>query len=503
MKVGLLVILGIVAFIAIYNFLQARRTGGDAVEYWALFVDASGLSVRSEVRVAGVQVGEISAIDLQGGRARVVFKVRPDVKVYPNAVVAKRSSSILGDSLLELDPGFSQAVDGPGRPTYMTEPLPPGSQITNVHEGVSMERLFEVLSDVTQDVRRITSSLDRIITSETGSIQQIVQSVEDMTGRLDRLVARSTDDVELIIDNAVVVSENLRRITTGKDDDIEEILANAKAMTREARDAIASFRGTVGEGDGGMVSTLGRLDRSLQHLESIVQKIDRGEGTVGKLVSDERLGERVATAVEGVSNYVTRLDTLQTEISLRTEYLFRAESAKNYVTLRLIPAPDQFLLLQLVDDPLGFVRRESVLRSPPGEEEAAHQEIRTTSDILKFSVELAKSYSFLAIRFGLIESTGGFGFDLNFIDDRLAFSVDVFDFARPEASFPRIRALTNLTLIPHFYVTAGLDDAFAAARYDPVTGRFRLGRDFFVGGGLSFSDEDLKVLFGTISGGLP
>lgn len=493
MKVGLLVIAGILAFVAIYSFLQDRQGGGQANEYWALFTDASGLSVRAEVRVAGVQVGEVSSIELQGGRARVHFTVRPDVDVYPNAVVAKRSSSILGDALIELDPGFS----------HMTEPLPSGSQIVNVHEGVSVERLFEVLADVTQDVRRITSSLDRMLTDEEGSIQQIVRNVEDLTGRLDRLVQASEGDVRRVVDNALVVTENLRQLTSGKNDDVEEILANARDLTREARDALASFRGAMAEGEGGMAASLSRIDRSLEHLESIVQKIDRGEGTLGRLVSDERLGERVAMAVEGVSDYVTRLNALQTEISLRSEYLFRADATKNYITLRLIPAPDQFLLLQLVDDPLGYVRRETVLRSPPGEDEVAHQEIRTTSDILKFSVELAKRYSFLSLRFGLIESTGGFGADLDFFDDRLSFSVDVFDFARPEAIYPRVRAFTNLTVIPHFFISAGLDDAFNRARYDPLTGRFRLGRDFFAGAGLSFSDEDLKVIFGTISGGLP
>src|SRR5690606_7814415 len=140
-----------------------------------------------------------------------------DLDVYPNAVLSKRSSSILGDALLELDPGFSAPIERPGGPVGMTEPLPPGSQIRTVHEGASMERLIESLSEITQDVRRITSSLDRIVSSETGSIQQIVRSVEDLTGRLQRLVARSTDDVDRILDNTLVVSENLRRITSGKD----------------------------------------------------------------------------------------------------------------------------------------------------------------------------------------------------------------------------------------------------------------------------------------------
>lgn len=497
MKVGSLLLAGIVAFIVIYNFVQDRQGGGRANEYWALFGDASGLSPRSDVRVAGVKVGEISAITLQGGRARVEIAVRSDVPVYPNAVLMKRRTSILGDALLELDPGFPEPRNGGDAP------LPPGSQIRNVQEGISVEQILELLGDVTRDVRRITANLDRIIADESGSIQQILRSVEDLTGRLDRLVERSTDEIAVILENAEVISYNLRELTSGKNDDVEEILANAREITREARDALAGLRASLGEGEEGMGPTVARLSRTLEHLESIVRRIDRGEGALGRLISDEELGERVGAALEGVSNYVTRLDSLQTEISLRTEYLFRAESAKNYVTLRLIPSPDQFFLLQIVDDPLGFVRRESVLRSPPGEDEAAHQEIRTTTDILKFSVELAKRYSFLAIRFGLIESTGGFGFDLNFLDDRLTFTLDAFDFARPEASFPRIRTYTNLTVIPHFYLTVGLDDAFARPRWDPVTGRFRMGRDFFVGAGLSFSDEDLKVLFGTISGGLP
>ena len=501
MKVGFLLLAGIVAFLVTYNFVQDRQGGGRANEYWALFDDASGLSPRADVRVAGVKVGEISSITLQGGRARIDITVRPDVEVYPNAVLLKRRTSILGDALLELDPGFPESVNGGFGAT--TVPLPSGSQIRNVQEGISVEQIFELLGEVTQDVRRITSNLDRIISSESGSIQQIVRSVEDLTGRLDRLVERSTDEIAVILENAEVISYNLRELTSGKNEDVEQILANAREITREAREALAGFRTSFGDGEEGMGLTVARLSRTLEHLESIVRKIDRGEGALGKLISDERLGERVGATVEGVSNYVTRLDALQTEISLRTEYLFRAESAKNYITLRLIPAPDQFFMFQVVDDPLGFVRRESVLRSPPGEDEATHQEIRTTTDILKFSVELAKRYSFLAIRFGLIESTGGFGVDLNFLDDRLTFTVDVFDFARPEASFPRIRGYTNITVIPHFYLTAGLDDAFAGARFDLVTGRFRMGRDYFVGAGLSFSDEDLKVLFGTISGGLP
>src|SRR5690606_39560977 len=100
----------------------------------------------------------------------------------------------------------------------------------------------------------------------------------------------------------------LRQLTTGKNADVEEILANARELTRDAREALAGLRGTFGEGEEAMGPALSRLSRSLDHLESIVRKIDHGEGALGKLISDERLGEQVATAVEGVRNYVTRVN---------------------------------------------------------------------------------------------------------------------------------------------------------------------------------------------------
>lgn len=507
-KVGLLVIAGLISFFALYSFLRTGQPRGPSNEYWAVFADASGLALKSEVRVAGVAVGEVVRIELVEGKARVYLTVQERVEVYPNAVVAKRSSSILGDFLLDLDPGFSAPLppgaqpQGPG--TARTQPLPDGSRIPNVKDAASMERLFESLAEITNDVQRVTSGLDELITSERGSIHQIIQNVERITERVDGLVARSSDEVEIVLRNAEVISENLRRITSGKDEDIDAIVSNLRELTEEAKRALQSFQGVMGEdGEVGVTGTLANLDRSLSNLESITGRIDRGEGTLGRLISDERLGERVSLAVEGAADYVTRLTALRAEIALRTDYLFRAESAKNYVSLRLIPAPDKYFLVEVVDDPLGFTYTETIIRSPPGETEAAHQQIRKTTDALKFSAQIAKRYSFFAIRFGLIESSGGLGLDLRLLRDRLEVQTDLFEFARPEAALPRLRAYANLYVIPHLYVSGGIDDALNTAQFDPLTGAFQLGRDYFVGGGIYFTDEDLKVIFGTISGGLP
>lgn len=498
LKVGILVILGAVAFFIFLTFIRGWETGGGTSRYWADFSDASGLAPRSEVRIAGVPVGRVESITLAEGKARIVISIRADVPIYPNAVISKQSASFLGDYRLDLNPGF--AVER-GRPGYgaTTEPLPPGSEIPNVEEAPSLEQLMDVMTEVASDVQQVTRALREVVIEERGSIRAIVSDLAAFSARLDEVSARSEARIDSILFNTQIVSENLRDLTSGKGEVVDEILANVRVITEQTREIVASVHGFLeedGEGGSGLGGALAGLERAASNIESITARIDRGEGALGKLVSDEELGEQVALAVEGVSDYVGRLRALQLELSVRSKYLFRAEAAKNIVGLKVAPAPDKAFLFEVVDDPLGFIHTESVVRSPPGRDEAANQEVRTTTDTLKFSAQFARRYSFLNLRFGLIESTGGLGGDAFLFGDRATVRVDAFDLANPLQRYPRVRASVDLLLIPHLFVFGGVDNVFNGAQYDLLTGRLVLGRDAFVGGGLFFTDEDLKTLFG-------
>lgn len=499
-KVGILVVLAIAAFVIFFSLIREKVSAESANQYWALFRDASGLAPKSMVRVAGVEVGTVVSIGLVGGEARVDFAIDRDIPIYPNATVSKRSSSILGDYLLDVAPGNPERIPGTNR---FTEPLPSGSEIENVQEAVGMEQLFDTLGEVAGDIKTVTRSVRDLIEGEEGTIRQIVQNLADVSVTLEETISRSSGQLERALENIDVITSQVRAVTTEHQDDFSEIISNVRVITEQARDVVASIRSIIGEHEGelragaeGIQGSLDNLNRTLANLESITARIDRGEGALGKLVSDRELGERIDSAVTSTTDYVHRLAVLQVELGLRSEYLFRAESAKLYVDLRLIPAPDKFFLFQVVDDPLGYVSRETVIRSPPGQVEAANQEVRTTTDVLLFSAEVAKRYGFATFRFGLIESTGGAGMDLHFLEDRLSFKLDLFDFANPETEFPRLKAYANLIFLQHLFVTAGVDDLMNPAAFEAVTGRLRAGRDAFVGGGIFFTDEDLKVLFG-------
>jgi phospholipid/cholesterol/gamma-HCH transport system substrate-binding protein len=529
-KVGLLVVVGAAALFVFLSFVGGSVAGRSANEYYAVFDDGTGLAPMTQVRVAGIPVGEVTRIELVEGKARVWFKLRSDIVLYPDAVISKRSESLLGDFLLDLDPGSpssgsavppggsstsgsrdrpagffvvgvarAQAGAGGGR-------LPPGSAVPNVRESVQMEQLFESMSRITKDIEVITGALRETIAGDQASIERIVQNLERLSENLNRTMTVSSDRLDRILANAESVSRDVRAITAGKQDDINDIVTNVKTITEQTRQVMNSVQGIVGSNESDLKETVGSLrdalatlNRSLQNVEAVTTRMEKGEGLIGKLASDKEFADKVETGVTDASDFLSRVVRLQAEITLRSEILANEAATKNYVRLRLIPRPDKYYEFEVVDDPRGVLTRDVIVRSPPGSTEVANQEVRTTSfDRLKFSAQFAKRYAFLTLRFGLIESTGGLGFNLHFLDDHLEIKTDAYEWSNPAKDYPRIKSYLNVYFLKHLFVTGGADDLLNPPQIEEPTGRILSGRDYFLGGGIYFTDDDIKSIIGSV-----
>jgi len=158
-RVGLLVIVAGASFFAFFMF---ARKGGlnekESTRVWAYFRDASGLSAKSRVQIAGIPVGEINQITLEGTRAKVWLRIRKDVDLREDAVLTKRSESLLGDYLLDLNPGTEQA-----------QPMQDNGQIRRVIDTQGMEAVFQSLSQITADIQQVTAALRDVLGGEKGA----------------------------------------------------------------------------------------------------------------------------------------------------------------------------------------------------------------------------------------------------------------------------------------------------------------------------------------------
>jgi phospholipid/cholesterol/gamma-HCH transport system substrate-binding protein len=255
-------------------------------------------------------------------------------------------------------------------------------------------------------------------------------------------------------------------------------------------------------------SSMDKLNDSLAHLQSTARKIDEGQGTVGKLINDSTLHDNISEAAEGANQLIKRINGFETEVELRAEYhvpikpddvlINPSGYLKNYVSLKLKPKPDTYYMIELVSDPLGSQSRTVTTTSHTSGGVTSPQQIDDTTTIdlnaLKVSLEFAKRFAFITLRFGIIENTGGAGFNMHALSDRLELRGDVYDFGDKDrfgnALNPHLRSYALYEPIKHLYLHAGVDDILNY-HYLSITG----------GAGIRFNDEDLKALLGLIATG--
>jgi phospholipid/cholesterol/gamma-HCH transport system substrate-binding protein len=318
-------------------------------------------------------------------KAKILLKVRRDVGLRADASLTKRSESLLGDYMLDLFPGSDSAA-----------PLEEGGEIKRVYDQGGMEAIFGTLQAVTSDIQQVTESLRKVLGGEkgTGSLERIVENLVKLSDSIDQTVRNSAEKLDDILGNVQKFSKDVSQLSSGEEQTVKQIIGNIDDITKDVREVLGTVKKIVGTNEGdlqqsvvSLKETLDKLNNSLQNVQDITDQVKSGKGAVGTLLSDERLGQKISETVEDVSDFASKLTRVQAEVSVKSEYLFNQGAAKTTFGLRLIPRPDKYYLLELVDDPHGTVTQQVVQNNPPTVGQPATQVQTVTTQSLKFSAE--------------------------------------------------------------------------------------------------------------------
>jgi phospholipid/cholesterol/gamma-HCH transport system substrate-binding protein len=96
---------GVLLAALMWLVLSDKRSTSGGYQLYTLMDDVSGLARSSQVRIAGVPVGRIESINLEGDVARVTIDVDRTIELYEDAQVTKVATSILGEFYLSARPG--------------------------------------------------------------------------------------------------------------------------------------------------------------------------------------------------------------------------------------------------------------------------------------------------------------------------------------------------------------------------------------------------------------
>lgn len=525
-RVAILFLLLTIGSYLVWKNLGQNPAGKDNYTLFAKFRDASGLPKGTKVVIAGLPKGEVTGLEIEGRYARVTFKLDNEITVWTSAVIVKKARSLLGDNYLEIDPGeeTKQAPDGsrqrftrlgPECPTYKDHDRRKSDvcrQIVNVIESTTpdqllhrieqtlpnVDRVLESVRDLSEDVRRIVNGpMQSVATRVDGLVQREAGTVGNIIERADRSMAKIEQ-----------IAGDLRSITKGADPRIDQILHNLDDASAEAKDLVATARAELTQTGDALRGKLDKLDGVIGNTESITKKIDDDKGTLGRLVNDPAIADNVEQITDDAKGFLGTLFGLKAYVGLRSEYNVFAGLARHYVTVELHTRPDKFYLIELEKGPRGAYPDVTLSFDPTVD---PNHWVRKTviEDKIRFTFQFAKRFSWLTLRYGIKESTGGIGADanLNWFDRDLRLSVDAFDASFDQ--YPRIKLTAAFEVFRHLYVLGGIDELLNSPdTLQIVKGTsdvpiqfdsFRFGRDYFLGGMLRFNDEDLAALL-TVGG---
>lgn len=506
-KVGA-VVLAFIVVLGVFTF----KINGDRMPWQKdqgyqihiLFDTISGLEPKSLVRYAGVEIGLVQSIALENALARVSLKLDENVKIRADARFEVGSVGLMGEKYILIQGGSDRA------PWIEPEGVIDGSS------PVSMDQLMTSMSEIGDDVKAITASLRDAIGVNEGSnrLTRIVENIDRMTSALANSTDSSQGNLSEIVANFTIISRDLKNIIHSNEtnvnqtmDDLRQVVSalaetmpqisqDIRVIAADLRDILRDNRGNIGTTIEKMAQASEKFDSTVGNLSSVVEKIDRGEGTIGKLINEDEFHSNLNSAVKSIDktaielrSFMGRVNDYRLFIGYRGEYLSDSSETKSFVSVKIQPRPDKFYLLELVNSPQGrFIEDEYEydFESDTDYPDPLRFTMRRWEHSeLTYSLQFAKIYHGFTFRGGLIESTGGFGVDYLLFRDRFQVSLDAWDFSRD--SNPHMKIGGRINLSENFYLSAGWDDFLEGDSN---------GDSVFFGGGIFVEDDDLKMLLG-------
>jgi phospholipid/cholesterol/gamma-HCH transport system substrate-binding protein len=457
---------------------------------YAVFDSVAGLDDRSAVRVAGVRVGTVDGIDLADDHRRARVRLRLDEPLGLTEGTFARISNLglLGDKYVELVPGL------PERPPLPEEAVIPGVTPPGFDDAMA------TLNEVAESIRRVADPLAAGLSGEgpPTPISRLIGNLEATSAEIRLLIEGNRGELEATMRNFESFSAALAR-------ELPPLVARMEALLAQVDAVVAENRGALGESSQNVAELTRELRGASRDLSTIAGRLERGEGTIGKLLTSEEAHDELVATLDSVqsgvgqlSDTLGRVQKLRLDLDLHGFYLPSEEESLGSLGLTILPTEESNKLyrIALSQTPHGDTRtktEEITVTNPDGTTETTVIETFVREDEAVLSALLGLRLDNDArLWAGLVEESFGVQVEYPFLERRLWLDLAAFDFDRPDDLAPHLRLSGRYHLTDNLYVVGGYDD--------PLEGE----RDsLFLGGGLRWTDDNLKYLLGSLPlGGL-
>lgn len=294
-KIGIFVTLAIVLLILGYNYLAGNDVFTSRNIFYARYSNVDGLAESNPVKIKGMKVGAVAKMQYVPSRDVIVvkFNIDSDIRIPRGSVARIVSEDLLGSKAIVIE--LSQSRDYYRNNDTMVSDLQESlsssvrAEILPVKE--KAEALLKTLDSVVTAVNTVLNrETQRRLVASIRSIQSTLENVNRSSESFDLLLRNNTSRLDRILANVESITGNLRT----NDKQITQILSNLESITDSVKRA-------------DVAKTFAAANSVLERTNAVVTKIEKGEGSLGLLVNDQKLYTDLDSATKSLDALLTDL----------------------------------------------------------------------------------------------------------------------------------------------------------------------------------------------------
>lgn len=479
-KVGLFTVLGLLLIGAVTVLVNDKPYWWRPCQLVKISVeDATGLKMKSAVRSMGIEIGYLKSVDLSETHVDLGICITAPVEVLPSTRAFIRGEGFLGDKFVELKP-----VRYLGGPKAGDASKPRGTYVS--HQSKGLDQTLEWIASAFVSSAHAEEGVAQAADTNAATPKATVHGA---TGGRQIPVGETSQDMQAVVNRVDGLVNEMTQLTSNLRQAInpEELRATMKQLNKTLENASKTLSPDSGLNQTAQ-RTLAKLEASIDQLRDMLTRMNKGEGSVGRIVNDPVFADELEKALKNLNKILGRASEFRFVVDIGGDRLRGYDGSRGYFKFYIWPNPDHYYLLGISVDPRGRRSITNTLTEAGGVATSVRTtQVEETGLLLTGMVGKLFFDRRLDLSIGALYGDGDVSAAINFgplkHEADLQFRADVYSRGQDVPTDGRLTLTSRV--YQGLYIDGGLES------FRKIDGKTA----WSYGAGVAFDDEDIKMLF--------